>query len=107
MNNDLDSMKKYIGILLLIGIFSSCDTFLEETPYDFLGSNFYKTEKDAVIGLNGVFNPLQAQTYYQRTAWLVSELPGDYLQTNLANAPRDEIAGFYYTDGNAEITNWW
>jgi len=100
-------MKKYIGILLLIGIFSSCDTFLEETPYDFLGNNFYKTEKDAAIGLNGVFSPLQAQTYYQRTAWLVSELPGDYLQTNLANAPRDEIAGYYYTDGNAEITNWW
>ncbi|NOT76869.1 MAG: RagB/SusD family nutrient uptake outer membrane protein [Cyclobacteriaceae bacterium] len=100
-------MKKYIAIIFILGILSSCQDFLTEKPYDFLGNNFYKTEKDAAIGLNAVFVPMQAQTYYQRTAWLVSELPGDYLQTALVNAPRQEIEGFFYTDANDEIRNWW
>jgi len=105
-------MKKsiiFIG-LLAAGLFSSCSSFLEEEPQDFLGeSNFYKTEKDATIGLNGVFGIFQSQAYYQRTVWLVSELPGDLLQ-NYGSAPlvqRAELQGYTYSDGNAEILNWW
>jgi starch-binding outer membrane protein, SusD/RagB family len=102
-------MKKYITFIgiLFAGIFSSCESFLEEEPYDFLGTNFYQNEKDAAIGLNGVFGILQSQNYYQRTVWLVSELPGDYLQTNATNAPRQELEGYTYTDTNSEIANWW
>jgi hypothetical protein len=103
----IKNMKKFIIALVLVSAFASCDSFLEEKPYDFLGTNFYENEKDASIGLNGVFGQLQSQNYYQRTVWLVSELPGDYLQTALANAPRQELEGLSYTGANAEITNWW
>src|SRR5687767_5977891 len=102
-------MKKYITFIgiFLGSIFSSCESFLEEEPQDFLGTNFYQNEKDAAIGLNGVFGIMQSQNYYQRTVWLVSELPGDALQTNATNAPRQELEGYTYTDTNSEIANWW
>src|SRR4051812_42972422 len=103
-------MKKYkfFAAIVMIGALNSCSSFLDEKPYDFLGpENFYQTEKDAAIGLNGVFSTLQAQAYYQRTVWLVTELPGDFLQVALANAARQELEGYTYTDANAEIQNWW
>lgn len=100
-------MKKSIILLLTIVVVSACSEFLEEKPYDFLGSNFYQNEKDAEIGLNGTFGILQSQNYYQRTVWLVSELPGDYLQTALTNAPRQELENYTFGGSNSEITNWW
>src|SRR5882757_8636049 len=103
MNINIEQMKNHIIILFILITATSCNNFLTEKTYDFLGDNFYKSEKDAIIALNGVFNPLQAQTYYQRTAWLVSELPGDNMQVQLANAPRQELEGYFYTDANAEI----
>jgi hypothetical protein len=103
----MNVMKKYLIIIFAMGVLFSCDSFLEEKPYDFLGTNFYQNEKDATIGLNGVFAIMQSQNYYQRTVWLVSELQGDYLQTALANAPRQELEGFTFTGSNSEITNWW
>lgn len=101
-------MKKYIGfVAIFLTTLLSCQDFLEETPEDFLGTNFYQNEKDADIGLNGVFGQLQAQTYYQRTVWLITELTGEYLQTALVNAPRQELEHYTYTDTNSEINNWW
>jgi hypothetical protein len=99
---------KYLVALMTVGVLSSCSSFLEEKPYDFLGpENFYQTEKDATIGLNGIFSTLQAQAYYQRTVWLIAELPGDFLQVSLANAVRQELEGYTYTGANSEIQNWW
>jgi starch-binding outer membrane protein, SusD/RagB family len=104
--NKMTNMKKLFILIFILSV-SSCDSFLEEKPYDFLGTNFYKNENDAAIGLNGVFGIMQSQNYYQRTVWLVSELPGDYLQTSVANAPRQELETYTYTGANSEITNWW
>jgi starch-binding outer membrane protein, SusD/RagB family len=102
-------MKKYIIFFILtFSTLISCQSFLEETPEDFLGGdNFYKNEADASIGLNGIFGQLQSQTYYQRTVWSVLELTGDYLQSALVNAPRQELEQYTYTSTNAEINNWW
>jgi starch-binding outer membrane protein, SusD/RagB family len=101
-------MKKIIAFVLLAGLLPACDSFLEEKPLDFLGANeFYKTEKDLTVGLNAVFAIMQSQNYYQRTVWLVSELPGEYLQVSGSNGVRQEIQDFTYTGLNGEITNWW
>jgi len=103
-------MKKHIAFIGIVAasMFSSCSSFLEEDPKDFLGEeSFYKTEADAVTGLNGVFGILQSQNYYQRTVWLVTELSGDCLQA-LSNAGgRQEIQNYTFTDNTAEIGNWW
>jgi starch-binding outer membrane protein, SusD/RagB family len=101
-------MKKIIVFVLIVGFLPACDSFLEEKPLDFLGADsFYKTEKDLTVGLNAVFAIMQSQNYYQRTVWLVSELPGEYLQVSGTNGVRQEIQNFTYTGVNGEITNWW
>lgn len=103
-------MKKYI--LILVGVMSltivSCEKFLEEKPYDFIGSaSFYKTEGDAIAALNGAFSSLQPQTYYGRTSWLVTELSGDLMKVNVALADRDVLYAQTFDANNGEIGNWW
>lgn len=101
-------MKKYILLLFILPVLASCKKFLEEKPYSFLSTNnFYKNESDAIAALNGVFSSLQPQTYYQRTVWLVGELPGDLLRNNGGPAARTELDRFTYGPTNDEITNWW
>ncbi|QJX47922.1 RagB/SusD family nutrient uptake outer membrane protein [Hymenobacter taeanensis] len=104
-------MKKKLLLLGIcsLGFFSSCESFLEEKPYDFLtASNFYQNEGDAIAGLNGVFSLMQAQTYYGRTVWLVTELPGDYMAVvGATTGDRAELSRFTYTANNGEIGNWW
>jgi hypothetical protein len=103
-------MKKYI--LIMAGLMSitmvSCEKFLEEKPYDFIGNaNFYKTEGDANAALNGAFGALQPQQYFGRTSWLVTELTGDLLRVNATLADRDNLYGQTFDPSNGEIGNWW
>lgn len=104
-------MKKKLLLLSLcsLGLFTSCEKFLEEKPYDFLtATNFYQNEGDAIAGLNGVFSVMQAQTYYGRTVWLVTELPADYMAVvGATTGDRAELSRFTYTANNGEIGNWW
>ncbi|GAC1369129.1 MAG: RagB/SusD family nutrient uptake outer membrane protein [Hymenobacter sp.] len=104
-------MHKKLSLLslCLLSLFSSCKSFLEEKPYDFLTqTNFFKNESDAVAGLNGVFSTLQAQNYYGRTVWLISELPGEYMTVvGAATGDRAELSRYTYTATNGEIANWW
>ena len=105
-------LKKNILILLsaaLPGIFfGSCKKALTETPHSFLTpSNFYQTAADATSALNGVFSPLQAQTYYQRTVYIISEVAGDAFYPNPVSGDRGDIFMGTYTGTNGEVTNWW
>src|SRR5258708_1660434 len=105
-------MKKYI-ILLLSGVgvllFGSRKKQLTEKPYSFLTpSNFYQNASDAQSAINGVFSALQAQAYYQRTIYIITELPGDCLMPLLTqNQERIDMYKLQYTPTNPEITNWW
>ncbi|HMI61764.1 MAG TPA: hypothetical protein VK518_12670, partial [Puia sp.] len=95
-------LKKNILILLsaaLPGIFlGSCKKALTETPHSFLTpSNFYQTAADATSALNGVFSPLQAQTYYQRTVYIISEVAGDAFYPNPNSGDRGDIFMGTYT----------
>ena len=86
----------------------SCEKFLEEKPYDFIGSsNFYKTEGDANAALNGAFSSLQPQTYFGRTSWIVNELSGDLMKVNASLADRDNLYAQAFDANNGEIGNWW
>ena len=103
-------MKKIIYLLLgCTWMLSSCQDFLKEEPYSFLSTtNFYQNEGDALAALNGAFVPMQAQTYYGRTAWLISELSSDnLLALGNATADRATLNNFAYTASNGEISNWW
>ncbi len=103
-------MKKYI--LIVAGLMSitliSCQKFLEEKPYDFIGNaNFYKSEGDANAALNGAFSSLQPQSYFGRTSWLVTELSGDLMRVSASLADRDNLYAQTFDSNNGEIGNWW
>lgn len=102
-------MKKIVVIFSVVIFFTSCKKYLKEEPYSFLSNtNFYKNEGDAIAALNGVFSPMQAQTYYGRTSWLISELTGECLTVG-ANPTSDRLtlSNYTATGSNGEITNWW
>ncbi|SNC77686.1 Starch-binding associating with outer membrane [Hymenobacter gelipurpurascens] len=102
-------MKKSILFLSLLTLgLASCEKFLEEKPYDFLSSeNFYQNEGDAVAGLNGVFNALLPQTYFGRTGWQVTELPGELIRVGSSTDERAQLSRFTFTATNTEINSWW
>jgi len=103
-------MKK-TTILFLSGfflLFNSCKKFLTEKPQSFLTpANFYQTSADATAALNGVFSGLQAQAYYGRTAWIISENSADLLYPAAGNSDRTTLYLGTYTSTNGEISNWW
>jgi len=103
-------MKK-ITILILSGFFllcNSCKKFLTEKPQSFLTpANFYQTAADATAALNGVFSGLQAQAYYGRTVWIISENSADLLYPSGGNSDRTTLYQSTFTATNGEISNWW
>lgn len=104
-------MKKNILLLSLLALglsLGACEKFLQETPADFLAAeNFYRNEGDAVAGLNGVFNSLLPQTYYGRTGWQITELPGELIRVGSSTDERAQLSRFTYTPTNTEINSWW
>ena len=52
---------KYITIIIVLAVLSACEDYLETVPYSFTSpENFYQTEKEAEMALNGVYNVLTA-----------------------------------------------
>src|SRR5580692_1265159 len=106
-------MNRKIIIVVLLALlpgifFTSCKKALTETRHSFLTpSNFYQTAADATSALNGVFSPLQAQTYYQRTVYIISEVSGDAFYPNPISGDRGDIYSGAQTATNGEVTNWW
>jgi hypothetical protein len=102
-------MKKTIFLIAGAGLIlmASCKKQMEEKPFSFLTpENYYKSALDAQTALNGVFNVLQQQTSYQRTAWIIGELPADNL-VGTSTSERFELNRFTWTPANVEIGNWW
>lgn len=102
-------MKNYI--LLIPGLFllllTSCKKQLTEKAFSFLTEdNFYRNATDAQSAINGVLAALQPQAYYQRTIYLITELPGDQLVAATL-ADRLDLSRITYTPTNGEINNWW
>ncbi len=61
-------MKNIFYILILILIFSSCENFLEETPYGFrTAENAFDTEESAAATVESVKKSFMAYDYYSAT----------------------------------------
>ena len=59
-------MKKIISILTIVLIFTSCSNdFLEQSSRTQIAeNNFWKSESDAFLALNGVYSVLQSRSIY-------------------------------------------
>jgi len=104
-------MKKNIAIILssaAILLLVSCKKYLQETPYSFLSPiNYYQTGTDAQTALIGAFSIMQAQNYYSRAVYEISELPSDLMYPSSGNQARADLSGLSYQPTNSEITVWW
>ena len=104
-------MKKYILIIACIFSlvsYTSCTKMLEEQMHDAISpTNFYKTAQDAESALNGVFAPLQYQNYYQRTVYIIADLPGDMFRVNNANEPRLQLERCQVSPTNGLVNDYW
>jgi len=99
---------KILTIAIVVLSLSSCKKFLTEDPSSFLTpTNFYKSEKDAVAALNGVFSTLQPQGFYQRTVYTVSDNASDLMYAGAGAADRNTLTSHTFNAVNGEITNWY
>lgn len=102
-------MKKSIFLIAGAGLMlmAACKKQLDEKPFSFLTpKNYYTNATDAQTALNGILSAMQQQTSYQRTVWLIGELPADHL-VGITTAERLELNRFTWTPTNVEIGNWW
>ncbi len=69
---------RYI-ILICIGlVLSSCEGFLDEVPRDSISpANFYNNAEDAIVAVNGAYAALNVNDYYSRYWMTSSTLAGD------------------------------
>ena len=72
-------MKKIIIFLLFVGIFSSCQKFLDEVPKDFIPKvKFYKNQADADAAIAGVYSTFGTD-YFGIKYFYFLELHADFL----------------------------
>lgn len=71
-------MKKYISIIFLLSILTqSCNSFLEESPYNKItAGNFYTTKEGIKLGVNGLYSELR--DFYGKGHYIyMCEAPSD------------------------------
>ncbi|HEY0668659.1 MAG TPA: RagB/SusD family nutrient uptake outer membrane protein [Sphingobacteriaceae bacterium] len=100
-------MKYIIYFLMLVAFVStsSCKKFLDQEPQDFISPvNYYQTEAQLNLALNGVYSPLYSKDMY------ASVYPGRMnMMADEAFYARQEIGLRTYTNGtnDAELDNFW
>ena len=112
-------MKKYyslLAVLVLAG--TSCNDFLEPTPYSFTApENFYKSASDAEVALVGVYNTLTAgniqgagnASSFRRDLFemLVGGTGEGVVPANFANRRGAQFGIASFTSQEYEINNAW
>ncbi|MBK5721877.1 RagB/SusD family nutrient uptake outer membrane protein [Dysgonomonas sp. Marseille-P4677] len=72
-------MKKYISIVLILAlIFIGCNDLLDKEPYgSFSASSFYKTESEAVMAVNSIYDQLQNGNVYSTFGLMIRNVWSD------------------------------
>lgn len=98
-------MKKIIFIFIIVSSFSCSDDFLQRGSLTQLAeSNFWKTEKDITLGLNGVYDVLQDRVLYSGNLNASAGLPQyDALADDMYNNYKYEGPGNFMI-GSADPT---
>jgi starch-binding outer membrane protein, SusD/RagB family len=106
-------MKKYIAIIILFWMaLPSCETFLEETPKNFITiDNFFNNYTECVSAVNGIYElatKRQGQDGNYWGAYKVGTIQTDEMQWSLQNVNQHrEISFSQYAANNAIVLNLW
>ena len=105
-------MKKivlvYLFIVIVGGIFHSCQDFLAEEPTDRLVvTNFYETKGDAEAGLFAVYGELH--DIYERRIFLSSALPADDMKNGrgMGNSQLQNLEYARHTSESSWVRGMW
>lgn len=106
-------MSKKLYILVLAGgLMVSCDKeFLNIQPDSFIsGSNYFRTESEIVLAVNGAYAPLQSIT--SNSAWILEELRTDnttyqYNENDRRNLPMEQVDDFLMQENNPQTEAFW
>ncbi len=70
-------MKQLFLLLVTVSLLFSCSDVLDEEVFDSVTpENFFQTEKDAIVGVIGVYGGLQDHQYWYRQFLMSEALPG-------------------------------
>ncbi|QLE02201.1 RagB/SusD family nutrient uptake outer membrane protein [Galbibacter sp. BG1] len=98
-----------IGLLLLIGSFSSCnDSFLEDAEVlnNLNGSTFYSSPDDAVAAVTGAYTILQSRDYYKVQIYALEYALGDYAFTE-GGFQYANFENFQFDNTQLEVRGLW
>lgn len=107
------NLTSLLAVLALL--VTSCGDFLEENPKDRVAtSNYYKTEQDAISGVNAVYAHLNAQSgdsfggVYHSAFWVAIGLASDEMLNNqVGNTDADQLSAFTYSPQNGIVFEVW
>ncbi|MEM6342256.1 MAG: RagB/SusD family nutrient uptake outer membrane protein [Bacteroidota bacterium] len=103
-------MLNYKSILLaivLMGVFSSCEDFLDRQPLDQLTvDNFYRTEAEAELAIVGIYTPLMDIESYGK-GWMITEIPSDNSSPGGLDPDFTPIDNFTVSADNVPVANYW
>lgn len=102
-------MKKLIILVLIVTVFGSCsEDYLERSSLTSIAeNNFWQSESDAFLALNGVYSTLQSRALYGGNLNGGQGLPGyDGLSDNAFNAWKWEGPG-KHMEGTMDPAHWW
>lgn len=88
---------------------SSCESFLETDPYDFVApETFYSNEKECTMALAGVYWTMASENVYgNRYSCMISNIDDlSYYQRN-AGALSSQVFGNDHNPSNTDIWNCW
>jgi starch-binding outer membrane protein, SusD/RagB family len=100
--------NKLIIFLLFFTVLSSCESFLEEKPRDFISpENFPVSQGDAEMMLAGAMQTLYQERMYDRSLYFLAEASSDHTQPSALSGPRFDIGAFTHFSDNEFVWRTW
>lgn len=104
-------MKKYIFIVFLVGLLSSCNDFIDRTPIDFPTEETFYTDVDGLEGaVIGAYDELQSSGQYSGNFMTLMETRGDNIMNDNSGANGGiayQIEVFTETPANTILSSSW
>ena len=110
-------MKKFIGIISLMLVFSSCDFLDEELKSSINTATFYKTEGDAVAATNAIYDYLTVGTegifdtgfggVFFNDYWVFNDILSDNCTETITSQEYRTLNDFGFNAENPRIELYW
>jgi hypothetical protein len=85
-----------------------CTNFLEKEPQAILGSTtFYKSESDALMSVNAIYDKLNKRFTTNRTLWIMNDIPSPDTEATSSEESISIVDNFTFGTSSEDINNLW